>query len=415
MRVFTALALFVCLAGPCFGEDWLSANHAGSEAFRQGRWSDSLEAFQKALPLAVMPEQQAITLNDIGAALHTLGRPAEAVPFYRGALELWRQIGSHNVEAVEAGLGLAESLHSSGDFRGAEAELRKLLTSEAPVNYKSAVLNKLADLLREQARKGEARQRFEETLALQDLPLVREIDARLGLGDIERETGNRTHALALAEKAMAIARTAGDQTAEALALRLMGRTWADAGDFARAEPALRKSLVMFQQMPIHPARQIAAGLNCVAAVYRDEGKFGLAEEAWLEAMALEKTYSGERHPQRALFMESLAGLYALQKRFGEAAELASAALSIMTEAFGADSMATAGALATVAYVAQGEKRYDAAVTAYAQAIGTFRAQGDPADRHILETKKRYAEVLSALHRDGEAKRLRQEVKASGFR
>jgi tetratricopeptide (TPR) repeat protein len=415
MRGFFAFALFVCLAGSCRADDWLTVNHSGTESFRQGKWQDALAAFEKALPLATLPVEQAISASDMGAALHTLGRIPEAKPWFERAVAIWRTLPDHSTELAESAVCLADTLRAMGDFRGAENELRALLPLNVPNERKAALLNALADLLREQGRNSEARELFSATLALGELAPIRRIDANLGLADIDRQTGNRTAALREANLAATLARDASDASSEALALRAIGNTWREAGDTAKAEPILRRSLAMSRQTPVTSPRQIAAGLSCLASLYRDQGKYSLAEQHWLEAMQIEIKAVGPRHPQTAVIMESLSGIYTMQKRYAEAAKLAQTSWEIMSETFGEDSVAAAGALSTIAFVEQGEKRLDSAAEKYSEALAIFRAKGDPNDTNILDAMDRYASVLASLHRNNEARQLRHEMQAFKFR
>jgi tetratricopeptide (TPR) repeat protein len=338
----------------------------------------------------------------------------DALSWFERSIALWRTEPGHSAELTETAFGLIDVYRLTGRFGAAEQTIRSLLQVDLLNEHKAALLNILGDLLREQSRKQEAVGVFQSSLALSSVSGKRRIEAYLSLADIDRGTGDRSAALEKTGRAIALARELGFVQFEALALRVQGLTWFDAGDLAKAEPLLRHSLAMFRQQASSP-RQIAVGFSSLAQLYRDQGKYSLAEDAWLNALDIERKLSGENKPQAAAFMESLAGLYSLEKRHAEAAELASRAWTIMSETFGEDSMPAAGALATIASVAQGEKRYAAASASYARALETMRAKGSPNDRNTLSVMDRYATVLVSLHRTDEARQLRQEIKTFGLR
>lgn len=417
MRVIAALALFVCLPVLSLADDWLAINHVGSEAFRDKKFPEALAAFERAWPLAKTPEQQAITANDIGAALNGSGKSVDAIPWFERAVNQWRTQPGSGEQLAETGLALVDSYRFAGRFAEAERTLRSMLPVTMPGESKGAVLNMLGDLLREESRKLEALAVLESSLAIPGISRVRQAEARLGLADIQRGLGNRTAAIDQAEKVIAIAKdsTVGEQArfmgADAVALRIEGLTWVAGGDLTRAEPLLRRSFALLQQQEPSSLYQLAATCTALAQLYREQGKYSMSEESWLRAWEIQRKYSGERHPQTAIVMEGLAGLYSLQKRHREAADLAKEAWVIMCESFGADSIPAAGALATVAFVEQGEKRLDAAASSYARALETMRAKAAPADRNLLGVMEHYAAVLATLHRNNEAKQIREEAKA----
>jgi tetratricopeptide (TPR) repeat protein len=417
MRVIAALALSVCLSVSCLADDWLTVNHTGTEAFSKGNWADALAAFEKSWPLTTTPLEQAVTANDLGAALNALARTSEAVVWFERAVALWRTQPGFSEELAQTALGLVDVYRLNGRFGPAEQTLRSLLPTDLTNQRKAAVLNMLGDLLREESRKPEARVILESTLALPGISRARQIEAWLGLADIERGLGNRIAAIAQADKAIALAREtpvaeqAQIMGSEAVALRIEGLTWLAEGELSKAEPLLRRSLNLLQQQGPSPQYQIAATYTALAQLYREQRKLSLSEEAWLHALEIQRKHSGDHHPQTAVVMEGLAGLYSLQKRYSEAAELAAQTLAIMTENFGTDSIPTAGALATIAYVEQGEKRLDAAASSYARALEILRAKAAPSDRNLLGVMEHYADVLANLHRREEAKKVRQEAKA----
>jgi tetratricopeptide (TPR) repeat protein len=415
MRCMMALALLVCPGITCLADDdWLSHNNLGSRAFEQHNWAEAHAEFELSWPLATTPAEKAITANNLAACLNSLDRIPEALVWFQRANALWRNQTGHSEGIAETALGLVDVYRSLSRYAEAEETIRSLLQADLKNEHKAALLNTLGDMLGEQSRNREALEAFQSALALTNLSPKRQFETMLGLADIDRNSGNRTAALDKAGRAITLARQLTPES-EALALRIQGLIWYDAGEFARAEPALRRSLAIFQQQTPTTQRQVAASLSCLAQLYRDQRKYSRAEEAWLQAIQIERKTLGDNRPQTAVMMESLAGLYSLQKRHTEAADLASRAYSIMSESLGPDSLAAAGAIATIGYVQQGAKNYQAASASYGRALETLRAKGSPTDQNILSIMDSYATVLSSLHRGSEAKEVRQQIKAFRLR
>ena len=409
MRSLLVLLLQACLCANSWADEWNSVHRAGVEAYRRGAYEEAATLFASAAPLAAMPVERAINASDRGAALHAAGRVVEARQWFESAMAIWLPLPGHGDTMVETALGLCDTARAAGDFSAAEKTLRTALVVGITVEHRAQLQNELADMLREQDRIAESRPLFEATLHLKGISNIREIEALLGVADLDRRVLRFDTSIDEWARAIRLARTEGDATQEALGLRGLGTTRMNSGDLAGAEPLLRRSLEMIRREGAHP-RQTAATLSCLAALYRVENKYSLAEEAWVEALGIFRKTAGEEHPQTAVIMESLADLYSAERRFDAATEYAAHALAIMRNALGPAAAATAGALGTVALVKQREMHTEAAAADYAAAIDILRRSNAMSDQIAVAIMSRYAEVLATLHRTQEAKEIRAEMK-----
>ena len=383
--------------------DWDVLVRQGTDAYHAGRKAEALQMYEECWKLAATPVQKAITANDIAAALHALQRDKEARPWYERGLELWKMVPGHSEDQAETGLSLSDIYRAEGDFGAAEKLMGELLRTEVSNEGRATILNSMGDMLREQARKDEARQYFEAARAVPGTTDKRQIEALLGLGDIDRGGGRFNAAHEKWKKAGELARANGLGRYEALALRGAGLTFVNSGEYARAEGPLRQSLKMFEGRMFEKDaeqdwRQLASAWSCLAECYYQQGKLAKAEEGYRQALVMQRKASGDRHPQTAMILEALAGVYAYQKRFGEAYALANEARSVMVEKFGESSIPAAGALATVALVEQREKKWERAAADYESALKVLRAEGGRGDQAIQDVVSRYGQVMGAMKR-----------------
>jgi tetratricopeptide (TPR) repeat protein len=110
---------------------------------------------------------------------------------------------------------------------------------------------------------------------------------------------------------------------EGLALMVLGNTWSDMDDAARAEPPLKRALAIFEKIS-SGGPQHAVTLTSLGVVYAHEGKYGLAEDAFNRALSGDAKAANSFN---AGTLEFLAVLMSKEKRFGEAAEFASCEVS----------------------------------------------------------------------------------------
>jgi serine/threonine protein kinase len=171
-------------------------------------------------------------MTSLGRLLHAMGRAAEAEPVLRGALAARIQlIGNEmHLSVAEAKHNLALALHDQHKWSEAEPLYRQALAAveRVPNHPQRAVnLNNLATLLEDTGRFDEAEAAYRAVIVeRQSLTGVERTGVARTLSNLARllqKRGRRQEALALADEALAIRRTAlGDthpETAAAQSLR----------------------------------------------------------------------------------------------------------------------------------------------------------------------------------------------------
>jgi tetratricopeptide (TPR) repeat protein len=388
---------------------WAVLHGRGYTAFASGRYADALTDFKASLPLAAGPEQRAMTLSDFGYTLAELGRAAEALEQLEQALALWRGVDPAGHPALQVATTVGILQRTLGNFRESEQTLRAVADSaRRDSSDRALALVALGDLMNEQDRFIEARPVFEAALKLSPERDRTRAAALIGLGDAQSNGGQFQPGIVQLREALAISREINVSELEALALRDLGNTYAEMGDFASAQTMLRRALPIFEAAP-GMRIQYAGTLVSLGVIYGAEDKLGLAEDGFARAL---KVYGdASANPRSALALQNLAMIRAQQKRFAEAEDLARRAHSALKSAFGETSAPAAHALGTLARVEEKAGNLEQSEHDYSRALAILRDDGVLGSASVSGILSGYVTVLRKLHRRHEARVVEQQLKA----
>lgn len=402
--------------GPVLIEKWKTLYNAGLAASQLHNDEESLSLFERSWETARTSEQRGAAASGLGVIYRRLERAKEAEEWLeraRAAFSADSRLGSRLAVATS---DLADVHRAAGDYPGAERLLREGLDSTScDAESKAFLRNKLADLLREEGRTTEAQPLFEESIGLNAVSWKQRVSALIGLADIDRENGDWGASVDRWNEALDICRRERDAGAEAVALNGLGITWLKAGEPARAEPLLRRSLWIMENNSAMPPEQVAGAHAGLAELYRSENKLALAESEWTRALRIDRTLLGDAHPQVAILMEMLADVYSARGEFGLARDYSTQASHAMSGSFGENSMPVAAALANRAAVEERARDRDAAAKDYERAIDIARVHPEHRSFQVLVIH-RYSGLLKAMHRSREAKALlaQSDIEARSF-
>jgi len=197
---------------------WETANTAGLQAYRQGRYSDAKQWFFQALTEAERSGEpspsQAMTLNNLAAVHEALGESEEAELRYQQSLFVIETIQGPNHPDLVPGLNNLALLYvQNGKFQQAEPLLRRSLNileshlGETHAHLLPSLLL-LAQVTQSQGRLEEAEQYYSRALNIADS----ELDSRhhqtttilLRYAALLRQMNRDTEALLLEKRAQAI-------------------------------------------------------------------------------------------------------------------------------------------------------------------------------------------------------------------
>jgi tetratricopeptide (TPR) repeat protein len=388
---------------------WTARSAHGHAAFAGGQYADALANFQSSLPIASGPEERAITLSDIGYTLIELNRAAEALAQLEQALALWRSINTGGDRTLQVAITVGILQRTLGRFREAEQTLRAAADSASRGNSGSAVaLAAFGDLLIEQDRFIEACQMFEKALKLSPGRDQTRASALIGLGYAESNGGRSQPGIGHLREALALSEEIKSPELEALALRDLGNTYAQMGDFVSAQVMLRRALAILETTPVTRI-QYAAALVSLGLIYGAENKYVLAEDLFVRALKMYDDKAAD--PRSAVALQNMAMIRVQQKRFAEAADFANRAYTGLKSAYGENSAPAANALGTLAFVEEREGDLQRSERDYSSALRILRDDRVLASNSTLGIMSGYGSVLRKLHRKREAKAIEQHLKA----
>ncbi|MCG5443377.1 winged helix-turn-helix domain-containing protein [Micromonospora sp. NIE79] len=212
----------------------IRANRA-SALVGEGRYLEALAEVRPAVELAQTngyAAMLALALCNEGAAHFHLGHLAQASACYERAVPLLQRMGSRKVAYPLVGIGDIHALRGRTNL--ARAAYEEALRASEPVNDLQIQVPALAGLARVLAAEDGA---TAFALAQRAVELERGPDsalARLALGWVALEIGDRTRAVEVALTASTAARLHRDRAALAEALELRGAAAADTDDTRRA-------------------------------------------------------------------------------------------------------------------------------------------------------------------------------------
>jgi tetratricopeptide (TPR) repeat protein len=408
MRALIVPMAGVCLAFGLQASEWASRQDAAKAAMLQHDYSTAAGLFQGCVSLATTPEDRVTALASEGIALNRANRNAEAKPVLEQALAGLAELKGKTSGAdglVISGV-LASADRSLGDYVNAERILRAAGKdpSGTPGTRATLMVN-LADLLREESRQTEAGEVLEDANRLPEVPRAQRISVLVEMAELARETHRWQTSVEDWNMVGEIAASEHSRHLEEDYAGGLGNTWFEAGDLARAEPLLRRSLQLLRGDSDSSPSQIAVALSLMARLYIAQNKLALAREALDEAISKDEQALGAEHPQIAMLLEMRAAILSRRGDPQPARDDLEHARIIMTSHFGAESAAVGGVVAALADVEQRANRPAVAATDYGVAIRLLRAAGADSARFGNALVGRYADALKAAHRPDEAKTL----------
>jgi tetratricopeptide (TPR) repeat protein len=420
MRTPIALAIYVSLNAACLAEgpvavnnntEWAAAYEAGLAAGQGPNNQQALDLFERSWETSRTAGERGMSAASLGRTYNRLGRVNEAKEWLERARQAFNTDPRLASKLAITASALADVYRTMGDYPGSERLLREALVSPSCDAESRAMLrNNLADLLREEGRSSEAQPLFKESIGLDVISWQQRVGALIGLAEIDRQNGEWAASINRWNEVLETCRRERDERAEATALRGLGAAWLDSGAPARAEPLLRRGLRMMENNANMPPEEVASAHSSLAELYLSENKLALAEDEWSCALQIDSTVLGQGHPQVAVLMAKLSDVYSARGEFGLAREYARRAAETMKGSFGDNSMPVATALTNQAAVEQRAGDFDAAAKDYERAIRIARSH--PEHRALQAVMiKRYAGLLKAMHRSGEAKALYTEARS----
>jgi len=240
-----------------------------------------------------------------------------------------------------------------------------------------------------------------------------EAPALAWLAGLEERHGRPTQAIALGEKAVALARAPEAGPALTEALTNLGWIQMDAGHPAPAEPLLREALARTRARLGDRHPDVADAMTFLAEALRLLGRTGEGEQLLLAALAIDEQAYARPNAHTAWHLNDLANVYAVEGRYEQAQDAYAKALALNRALAPAPNLAETMNLANIARLQRRQGAYADAEATMRDAIRRReRLLGaDYADNGRSYDRACLAEILVARGRLDEARVLADDALA----
>jgi len=194
-------------------------------------------------------------------------------------------------------------------------------------------------------------------------------------------------------------------------MRALGRLFQGKGEFARAEPLMRRALAINEASfgADHP--NVARDLNNLAVLLQATNRLGEAEPLMRRALGIEEASVGNDHPDVATALNNLAQLLRATNRLAEAEPMMRRALAIDEASVGGDHPEVAIRLNNLAQLLQETNRLAEAEPLMRRAIAIDEADLGADHPNVAIRLNNLAQLLQDTNRLAEAESLMRRALA----
>ena len=365
------------------------------------------------------------TMNSLALLHSELAHYQQAKDLLLSALELREQeLDAEHPKTVESSHNLAMVYGDRGQYKKAEnlyLYVRELEERAKGPDHPdiAKTLNNLAGVYFYQKRYSEAETTYQQALTIyersssaDELDLIHPLD---GLGSVAEQRGNLKRAEQSYQRALAISmKTWGENHPEtAHSLNKVAGIAELRGDNEQAEKLYQQALAIVEQAFGSEHPDVALFLNNLAFLANKQGQYQKAGPLYLRALVV---YEGlpEPHPDMALFLNNMAQFYRNVKNDKKAEELLRRALVIQKQFLDPTDPDITLNLNRLADVLIDQQRNEEAAPLLQRTFAILLLGTSSSEHPTIEAvREKYASLLERLHRDEEAKEIRQRALKHG--
>lgn len=231
-----------------------------------------------------------------------------------------------------------------------------------------------------------------------------------GLASVLHAEGRDLEAYAPAERAASLAEAAGNRSQIAECQTRLGLVLTGLGEYARAEPVLRRSLALYEQEEGPQALHTAVAENNLAALYSDTGRFAMAESQQRRVLPIYEKLAGADSAAFAAALDNMYTILASQRRAEQGEPYLRRALAIASQRF-PDTAAMAHLQSCLASLEFNRGHYREAAAILERAIALEERTLGRSHPEVGHTLLCYSAVLSQLHEKPRSEKARREALA----
>jgi|CXWL01.1.fsa_nt_gi serine/threonine protein kinase len=369
--------------------------------------------------LADQPLTQAHLMDTMGHVYTLLGLHDAARPLLEGGLATRRRLLAADApEVIESIEHLAALDTETARWDEAEALHREALAANerrygAASRQAARAITKVAILLHNRGRLDEAIPLQQRALASLDRLGPPDDDYLTGLnnlGTLYLDLGRFVEAEPIVRRTVALREEllGPDNPSVAQSLSNLALLLLNTKRGSEARPLLERAVAIREKVlgPEHP--NLAWSLRLLAETYRLDKSYDQTQAILDRCLALQEKALGPRHPFLALTLESLGNLARERGDLASAQGYLERCVAVAEPALGHEHLDLAYYLRSLANVYRDQRRFAAAEPLYRRALAIFaKQQAGAADRK--EARDDYAAMLRAAGRPAEAQALLAEA------
>lgn len=212
-------------------------------------------------------------------------------------------------------------------------------------------------------------------------------------------------------RAIQIAENSGDDRLLATALAGLGSALVELGEFARAQPVLRRSLALFEKIAGPDSLETGEAANNLAMLYRKTGEFSKAQEQMERALPRMQAHLDPGDMQLALALNNMFIILVEQKQWDRAEPYLEQAREIAKDH--AESSQFADIEENRALLLAHRGQYREAVETMREVLTIEQHTLRPDDPRVARSLESYAGYLRKISEKSEARRA--ELRAQSIR
>src|SRR5205823_4606245 len=194
------------------------------------------------------------------------------------------------------------------------------------------------------------------------------------LARLHQAAGQHARAESLLQRSLQIkeAKLGKEHAAVALTLHNLAALYGHTGQYAKAEPLYRRSLEIMEAKLGKDHPDVATALNNLAALYQSMEEYAKAEPLLQRSLEIQEARRGKDHPDVALALHNLAALYQSMGEHARAETLARRGLEIKEAELGKDHPTVAASLSILAQLEGAAGRWQASARHIGEALRVSR-------------------------------------------
>jgi tetratricopeptide (TPR) repeat protein len=224
-----------------------------------------------------------------------------------------------------------------------------------------------------------------------------------------RSASRPTEALEVFGRAVKIAEDAGDQKLLAAALGGLGATLVDLGEFARAQPVLRRSLAIFEKTAGPDSIEAGEAAHNLAMVCRKNGDLAQAQALLERALPLLEKNLGAQNPALAMAFKNMFIVLAEEKRWNDAEPYLMRALEIAKAL--PESFQSAEIEENLALLQAHRGQFHDAAQTMKLVIAIEERTLRPEDPRVAQSLESYSGYLKKINQRAQARQVEDRAKA----